>query len=294
MNTTKTESFLPEMSMPEPVEEVEPVNDNLFSDEEPDEPQLPKMVVKTRVDTDTIFKKKPKVKAIVEPVVEPVEAKPPKGEPVVEPVVEDEELYDEEGGMTFKAEEEESGGANFIYSSSEEEEVVEPVVVVKKKIGRPKKPPPVYPEGTVLSKVTGKPKKVMSEKTKEALRIGRLKSIATRKAKKEKKESIQLVRDEIYPQNDVVERGVEQVEVKRPRPKSRGNDSVSKKELQNMMLNTIMGYEAQKTKMDKEAKIVREKEEAETRQRDELNKTIQRALNPNDMDYYGDCFKFTQ
>ena len=225
MNTTKTESFLPEMSMPEPVEEVEPVNDNLFSDEEPDEPQLPKMVVKTRVDTDTIFKKKPKVKAIVEPVVEPVEAKPPKGEPVVE----DEELYDEEGGMTFKAEEEESGGANFIYSSSEEEEVVEPVVVVKKKIGRPKKPPPVYPEGTVLSKVTGKPKKVMSEKTKEALRIGRLKSIETRRAKKEKKESIQLVRDEIYPQNDVVERGVEQVEVKRPRPKSRGNDGVSKK-----------------------------------------------------------------
>tara|TARA_R110000824_G_scaffold15298_3_gene64456 strand:+ start:4456 stop:5307 length:852 start_codon:yes stop_codon:yes gene_type:complete len=283
MNTTKTESFLPEMSMPEPVEEVEPVNDNLFSDEEPDEPQLPKMVVKTRVDTDTIFKKKPKVKAIVEPVVEPVE-----------PVVEDEELYDEEGGMTFKAEEEESGGANFIYSSSEEEEVVEPVVVVKKKIGRPKKPPPVYPEGTVLSKVTGKPKKVMSEKTKEALRIGRLKSIETRRAKKEKKESIQLVRDEIYPQNDVVERGVEQVEVKRPRPKSRGNDGVSKKELQNMMLNTIMGYEAQKTKMDKEAKIVREKEEQETRQRDELNKTIQRALNPNDMDYYGDCFKFTQ
>tara|TARA_R110000787_G_scaffold110822_4_gene219659 strand:- start:66 stop:908 length:843 start_codon:yes stop_codon:yes gene_type:complete len=280
MNTTKTESFLPEMSMPEPVEEVEPVNDNLFSDEEPDEPQLPKMVVKTRVDTDTIFKKKPKVKAIVEPVVEPV--------------VEDEELYDEEGGMTFKAEEEESGGANFIYSSSEEEEVVEPVVVVKKKIGRPKKPPPVYPEGTVLSKVTGKPKKVMSEKTKEALRIGRLKSIETRRAKKEKKESIQLVRDEIYPQNDVVERGVEQVEVKRPRPKSRGNDGVSKKELQNMMLNTIMGYEAQKTKMDKEAKIVREKEEQETRQRDELNKTIQRALNPNDMDYYGDCFKFTQ
>tara|TARA_R110002110_G_scaffold234019_7_gene450066 strand:+ start:294 stop:1166 length:873 start_codon:yes stop_codon:yes gene_type:complete len=290
MNTTKTESFLPEMSMPEPVEEVEPVNDNLFSDEEPDEPQLPKMVVKTRVDTDTIFKKKPKVKAIVEPVVEPVEAKPPKGEPVVE----DEELYDEEGGMTFKAEEEESGGANFIYSSSEEEEVVEPVVVVKKKIGRPKKPPPVYPEGTVLSKVTGKPKKVMSEKTKEALRIGRLKSIETRRAKKEKKESIQLVRDEIYPQNDVVERGVEQLEVKRPRPKSRGNDGVSKKELQNMMLNTIMGYEAQKTKMDKEAKIVREKEEQETRQRDELNKTIQRALNPNDMDYYGDCFKFTQ
>ena len=283
MNTTKTESFLPEMSMPEPVEEVEPVNDNLFSDEEPDEPQLPKMVVKTRVDTDTIFKKKPKVKAIVEPVVEPVE-----------PVVEDEELYDEEGGMTFKAEEEESGGANFIYSSSEEEEVVEPVVVVKKKIGRPKKPPPVYPEGTVLSKVTGKPKKVMSEKTKEALRVGRLKSIETRRAKKEKKESIQLVRDEIYPQNDVVERGVEQVEVKRPRPKSRGNDGVSKKELQNMMLNTIMGYEAQKTKMDKEAKIVREKEEQETRQRDELNKTIQRALNPNDMDYYGDCFKFTQ
>tara|TARA_R110000744_G_scaffold303892_1_gene412450 strand:- start:77 stop:928 length:852 start_codon:yes stop_codon:yes gene_type:complete len=283
MNTTKTESFLPEMSMPEPVEEVEPVNDNLFSDEEPDEPQLPKMVVKTRVDTDTIFKKKPKVKAIVEPVVEPVE-----------PVVEDEELYDEEGGMTFKAEEEESGGANFIYSSSEEEEVVEPVVVVKKKIGRPKKPPPVYPEGTVLSKVTGKPKKVMSEKTKEALRIGRLKSIETRRAKKEKKESIQLVRDEIYPQNDVVERGVEQLEVKRPRPKSRGNDGVSKKELQNMMLNTIMGYEAQKTKMDKEAKIVREKEEQETRQRDELNKTIQRALNPNDMDYYGDCFKFTQ
>ena len=280
MNTTKTESFLPEMSMPEPVEEVEPVNDNLFSDEEPDEPQLPKMVVKTRVDTDTIFKKKPKVKAIVEPVVEPV--------------VEDEELYDEEGGMTFKAEEEESGGANFIYSSSEEEEVVEPVVVVKKKIGRPKKPPPVYPEGTVLSKVTGKPKKVMSEKTKEALRIGRLKSIETRRAKKEKKESIQLVRDEIYPQNDVVERGVEQLEVKRPRPKSRGNDGVSKKELQNMMLNTIMGYEAQKTKMDKEAKIVREKEEQETRQRDELNKTIQRALNPNDMDYYGDCFKFTQ
>mgnify|MGYP003654723627 FL=1 len=46
--------------------------------------------------------------------------------------------------------------------------------------------------------------------------------------------------------------------------------------------------------MDKEAKIVREKEEQETRQRDELNKTIQRALNPNDMDYYGDCFKFTQ
>ena len=136
---------------------------------------LPKMVVKTRVDTDTIFKKKPKVKAIVEPVVEPVE-----------PVVEDEELYDEEGGMTFKAEEEESGGANFIYSSSEEEEVVEPVVVVKKKIGRPKKPPPVYPEGTVLSKVTGKPKKVMSEKTKEALRIGRLKSIETRRAKKER------------------------------------------------------------------------------------------------------------
>ena len=290
MNTTKTESFLPEMSMPEPVEEVEPVNDNLFSDEEPDEPQLPKMVVKTRVDTDTIFKKKPKVKAIVEPVVEPVEAKPPKGEPVVE----DEELYDDEGGMTFEAEEEESGGANFIYSSSEEEEVVEPVVVVKKKIGRPKKPPPVYPEGTVLSKVTGKPKKVMSEKTKEALRIGRLKSLETRRAKKEKKESIQLVRDEIYPRNDVVERGVEQVEVKRPRPKSRGNDSVSKKELQNMMLNTIMGYEAQKTKMDKEAKIVREREEQETRQRDELNKTIQRALNPNDMDYYGDCFKFTQ
>ena len=78
------------------------------------------------------------------------------------------------------------------------------------------------------------------------------------------------------------------------RSKPKRGDGVSKKELQNMMLNTIMGYEAQKTKMDKEAKIVREKEEAETRQRDELNKTIQRALNPNDMDYYGDCFKFTQ
>ena len=269
MNTTKKESFLPEMSMPEPVEEVEPVNDNLFSDEEPDEPQLPKMVVKTRVDTDTIFKKKPKVKAIVEPVVEPV--------------VEDEELYDDEGGMTFEAEEEESGGANFIYSSSEEE--VEPVVVVKKKIGRPKKPPPVYPEGTVLSKITGKPKKVMSEKTKEALRIGRLKSIATRKARAEQKDMIKVQRP-LY--DDVVEKETPD------RSKPKRGDGVSKKELQNMMLNTIMGYEAQKTKMDKEAKIVREKEEAETRQRDELNKTIQRALNPNDMDYYGDCFKFTQ
>jgi hypothetical protein len=280
MNTKKTESFLPEMTMPEPVEPVEPASDNLFSDDEPDEPQLPKMVVKPRVDTNTIFKKKPKVKAVIEPVVEPVVE--PVDEPVDEPVVEDEELYDEEGGMTFEAEEEESGGANFIYSSSEEEEEVEPVVVVKKKVGRPKNPPPVYPEGTVLSKITGKPKKVMSEKTKEALRIGRLKSIATRKARAEKKDMIKVQRP-LY--DDVV--APDRIKPKR-------GDGVSKKELQDMMLNTIMGYEAQKTKMDKEAKIVRDKEEQETRQRDELNKTIQRALNPNDMDYYGDCFKFTQ
>lgn len=280
------EEYLPEMSMPEPP--PEPVNDNLFSDEEPDEPQMPTMVVKPRVDTDTIFKKKKKVVAVVEEekIIEPVE-----------PVL-DEELYDDEGGMTFNADDssdEESGGANFIYSSGEDEPVepVEPVVVVPKKRGRPKKPPPVYPEGTVLSKVTGKPKKVMSEKTKEALRLGRLKSLETRRAKKEKKESIGVIRDEVYPRDEVVE--TEGKKTQKPRPKSRRDDnSVSKKELQNMMLNTILGYEAQKTKMDKEAKIIRDKEEAETAKRNELNKTIQRALNPNDMDFYGDCFKFTQ
>ena len=253
------EEYLPEMSMPEPP--PEPVNDNLFSDEEPDgretsecQPQMPTMVVKKRVDTDTIFKKKKKkVVTIVEEAVEPV--------------VEDEELYDDEGGMTFNADDDddddESGGANFIYSS-EEEEVAEPVVVVPKTSGRPEKPPPVYPEGTVLSKVTGKPKKVMSEKTKEALRLGRLKSLETRRAKKEKKESIQLVRDEVYPKAiDVVER--EDQRERPPRPKSRRDDGgVSKKELQNMMLNAIMGYEAQKTKMDKEAKIIRAKEDLET------------------------------
>tara|TARA_R110002096_G_scaffold55907_2_gene143108 strand:+ start:11632 stop:12507 length:876 start_codon:yes stop_codon:yes gene_type:complete len=286
----KKEEYLPEMSMPEPP--PEPVNDNLFSDEEPDEPQMPTMVVKPRVDTDTIFKKKKKVVAVVEEekIIEPVEP------------VEDEELYDDEGGMTFNADDssdEESGGANFIYSSGEDEPV-EPVVVVPKKRGRPKKPPPVYPEGTVLSKVTGKPKKVMSEKTKEALRLGRLKSLETRRAKKEKKESIGVIRDEVYPRDEVVE--TEGKKTQKPRPKSRRDGSgapqrdngVSKKELQNMMLNTIMGYEAQKTKMDKEAKIIRDKEEVETAKRNELNKTIQRALNPNDMDFYGDCFKFTQ
>ena len=36
------------------------------------------------------------------------------------------------------------------------------------------------------------------------------------------------------------------------------------------------------------------KQEVKTAKRNELNKTIQRALNPNDMDFYGDCFKFTQ
>ena len=109
-----------------------------------------------------------------------------------------------------------------------------------------------------------------TERQKEALRLGREKSLATRRRKKEIKNTISV--NKVNEENEIIEKRVD------------------KDELQDLMLKTIMGYDAQKKEMKAKRKVEKEAEEKIKKREDLVTNQIKRAINPSNDEYWGECF----
>tara|TARA_R110000787_G_scaffold284740_1_gene398854 strand:- start:184 stop:840 length:657 start_codon:yes stop_codon:yes gene_type:complete len=112
-----------------------------------------------------------------------------------------------------------------------------------------------------------------TERQKEALRKGREKSLATRRRKKEIKNTVSVKK--VNEENEIIDK------------------KVDKDELQDLMLKTIMGYDAQKKEMKAKRKVEKEAEDKIRKREEAVTNQIKRAINPSNDDYWGECFNIT-
>tara|TARA_R110000824_G_scaffold280101_2_gene468182 strand:+ start:2678 stop:3451 length:774 start_codon:yes stop_codon:yes gene_type:complete len=256
------ESYLPEVNIPPPPEEVEY---EPTPDKDPTEPETYNL--KQKLDTDKVFKKKlvraatiPKKKLeinIIQDEIEETEEMPVlerRGETDEE---EEEELTELESEII--AEEEYTQQIE-----KEEREVIKQTMPMKTK---PKKK-----------------KKVLTQSQLDALSRGRATSLKNRQAKKkikdkEKNQVVFVGEDDDYK---VPEKAMIHHRKVHPSP-------VSKDDIRNIMVSAISQYDDER-KEKKKAKKEREKKEL---QDSRLTQQINRALNPSDPDYYNECFTFT-
>ena len=166
-------------------------------------------------------------------------------------------------------------------SSSEEEEV--PILLSNKKVesesdeelDNKKAYNIAYTQEYAEEEKVIRPKKrVQTERQKEALRRGRERSLATRRAKRDIKNSVNVrTRNK---EKEIVEK------------------NVKKDELEDLMLNTILAYDTKKKETKKKRKAEKAKEAVEQRAKDQLSNTLKKAMNPNDgADYWDACFNIT-
>ena len=278
--------YLPNLEIPEPTPEAnepEPAPEPL---PEVPEPIIKKAEKKKKVDTDTIFKKPVSEAApLVLPIVsdsesssdeELVEVEEPlaeqkKEEPLAEQKKEDASAPKEEE----KLEQEEQ---------AEQEEDV-PVIhadwckckkckAAKKIMGSE------APQREAQEVSEGKPPSEQRKRTRkhtqaqlDALKRGREKSLATRRAKKEIKQAVKV--NTKNEREEIVEK------------------MVKKDELEDLMLRTIVGYDNQKKAQKKKRKAEKKIEAEEQGKKDQIANTLKRALNPNDPDYWSGCFNIT-
>lgn len=282
------ESYLPEIEMPEVVEEApeeHPLgnikveiqdaeqceNDLEIVEDEPVEIEPP-LETRKRLDTDKVFKKKTAKaekqekleKDIAEAKIinEEAQAKQAKGKKIRKPIVKKKKPiveFEEEEEIIEEEEDEEAEE----YEEEEEEEAPPPTPA----------PRPVAVYKTGPKRGQPKPKKVLTAKQFEALQNGRKKRDARNKVRK-----------------------AEEAEVKgavRVRKPNKEDVFAHPADLQKVMLDTIVAYDKQKKTMKEKRKAEKVIEETQKKKDDNLNRTIQRALNPNDADYWGDCFNIT-
>ena len=100
-----------------------------------------------------------------------------------------------------------------------------------------------------------------TERQKEALRLGREKSLATRRRKKEIKNTISV--NKVNEENEIIEKRVD------------------KDELQDLMLKTIMGYDAQKKEMKAKRKVEKEAEDKIKKRDESKTKSRKRSRRKN-------------
>jgi len=149
----------------------------------------------------------------------------------------------------------------------EDEEEPEPLPV------KPASPVPI-PQETIK-----KGKRKMSQKQLDALARGRANSLAKRQAraqtKKEIKSSGPVLEDDSFTP----------VAPKRAEPKQ----YLTKEDVKNISVEAITEYDAIRKQRKNKKKEVKSKHIADARTTQQIN----RVLNPNDMDYYGECFNIS-
>jgi len=133
------------------------------------------------------------------------------------------------------------------------------------------KPVALYKTGP--KKGQPKPKKVLTAKQFEALQSGRRKRAVTNKVRKAEENEVKGA-----------------IRVRKP---NKEDVFAHPADLQKVMLDNIVAYDKQKKTLKEQRKAEKAIEETQKLKDNNLNKTIQRALNPNDADYWGDCFSIT-
>lgn len=211
-----------------------------------------------RLDTDKVFKKKVKKRPIhgkvdtLSPVIEmPVEA----------PATEDHEQNIEEE-----------------YIEVDDEKEVKGVELEVRQVEDEIPDIPVAPAPAPAPAPLVKKKRKMSEKQLEALKRGREKSIATRKAKKNVRQSIVIPQQEPLP---IV--GTQQTMT------GMSSRYVKKDELKEAMVEAISTYDG----IRKTRKAEKQKKQKQTTEAEKLTATIQRSLNPSQDEYWASCFTVT-
>lgn len=292
--------YLPNLEIPEPEPEPTPEANEPEPDSDPEpEPIIKKAEKKKKVDTDTIFKKPVSEAApLVLPIVSDSESSSDEElveveEPIDEEPIDEEpiELNEEEPtkGTSGKEEpkeepkEEQTKGTSAPKEKKEQaeqqgEEEDVPVIHADwckcKKCKLTKK----ITEAQEVSE--GKPPSEQRKRTRkhtqaqlDALKRGREKSLATRRAKKEIKQAVKV--NTKNEREEIVQK------------------MVKKDELEDLMLRTIVGYDNQKKAQKKKRKAEKKIEAEEQGKKDQIANTLKRALNPNDPDYWTGCFNIT-
>ena len=246
---------LPQVTLPE-----EPIYDP------EDEGNDDKYVKKPRVDTGRIFKgkktneekiskmrKKPKV-LYDNPMEGGNVTLPPEPEPEPEPVEPEVKMVVEE--------------VDDIVSDDEEE----PLPV------KPASPVPIPEQQETIKK--GKRK--MSQKQLDALARGRANSLAKRQARAQTKKAIAEPKSSGPALED---KSFTPVAPIRAEPKQ----YLTKADIKDISVEAITEYDAIRKKRKDKKKQVKTKHIADARTTQQIN----RVLNPNDMDFYGDCFNIS-
>ena len=228
----------------------------------------PKYEKKPKVDTKRIFKSKVKKSTANEDQLEEmrVKAKPvydnPMETPSVEMVIEE---VPEEPEVVVEVKEEPPAKQvaplqpepEAVTLSPKEVEVVEnPIVITSSK--------PV------------KKKRQMSLKQLEALAKGRETSLKKRQAKA-------VTKKEIKESNEVQEQPISTPVFHKP------PNYLTKEDVEEISVDAITKYDA----IRKKRKAVKKEQKTKHIADVKTTQAIQRALNPNDMDFYGDCFNIT-
>ena len=122
----------------------------------------------------------------------------------------------------------------------------------------------------------------MSQKQLDALARGRENSLKKRQAKASTKKEIA---NEPMPSPEVKEKKVEQQHVQFVDKQTH----LTKKDVEDISVDAITKYDAIRKQRKQKKKEVKK-----THVQDQKTvQAINRALNPNDMDFYGDCFNIT-
>ena len=235
-------SFLPQLEMPEPSPEPELAPSN--EEEEEEKPEAhPVFEKKQRLESSSVFKK-----------------------PVVLPVLSDSESSEEEDEVIVSP--------TPLPSPREVMRKTRLDVMRRKREEQEEQEEERYAQEAIPPPAAKREKRVQTERQKEALRRGREKSLATRRHKRDIKNTVT-----VKTQNEEKEI-VEKI--------------VKKDELKDLMLNTIVAYDTQKKEAKKRRKAEKKVEEEDQKAKDQLANTLKKAMNPRDSnDYWDACFNIT-